>query len=129
MAKLSTDDMGLPPMSFINDIFPREQIPEFDRKFTRRQGPASVKKDPKGRVFTIGGEAADRVLQVIFADQGLTRSQIAKVAGCSASRVTEVIWALEVAVRKGQITMFPPVPRAARSAEDEVEEPVKENAE
>ena len=118
MAKLSTDDMGLPPMTFIDEVFPKTDIPEFDRKFTRRQGPASTKKDPKGRTFTVGGEAADRVLQIIFADQGLTRSQIAKVAGCSPSRVTEVIWALEVAVKKGQIDTFPAIPRSARRADD-----------
>lgn len=110
-------------MSFIDEIFPKSEIPEFDRKFVRRQGPASVKKDQKGRTFTVGGAAADRVLQVIFADQGLTRRQIGLVAGCSPSRVTEVIWALEVAVKRGQLASFPEVPRtASRAVDDDAEE-------
>ena len=123
MANPNIDDLGLPPMTFINEIFPKSDIPKFDRKFTRRQGPASVKKNAKGRIFTVGGEAADRVLQIIFADQGLTRRQISVVAGCSPSRVTEVIWALEAAVKRGQLERFPEVPRAARqAAPDESEE-------
>ncbi len=104
-------DMGLPPMTFIEEVFPRSEIPEFTRKYTKRQGPASVKKNAQGRTFTIGGAAADRIVQCIFADQGLTRGQIAKVVGCSSSRVTEVIWGLEAAVKRGELSSFPSVPR------------------
>lgn len=118
-----TDDLGLPPMSFIEEVFPHSEIPEFDRKYHRRQGPASVKKDPKGRVFTAGGPAADKIIQCIFADQGLTRSQIAKVVGCSPSRVTEVIWALDAAKRKKQIESYPAVPRQPGLVDREDEEP------
>lgn len=113
------DDMGLPPMSFINEVFPHEDIPEFTRKYVRRQGPASVKKNAKGRTFTIGGAAADKIIQCIFADQGLTRGQIAKVVGCSPSRVTEVIWGLDEAVRNHEILKYPQVPRQPGRAEDE----------
>lgn len=119
MAKANIDDLGLPPMTFIDEVFPKADIPEFTRKFTRRQGPASVKKNAQGRVFTVGGAAADRVLQIIFADQGLTRRQIGLVAGCSPSRVTEVIWALEAAVKRGELDSFPEVPRTASKAVDD----------
>jgi len=117
----NTNDMGLPPMSFINEVFHRDDIPEFTRKYTKRQGPASVKKNAKGRVFTIGGDAADKIIQCIFADQGLTRGQIAKVVGCSPSRVTEVIWGLEFAVKNGELATFPAVPRQPGLANDEEE--------
>jgi hypothetical protein len=117
----NTDDMGLPPMSFIDEVMPLDQVPTFTRKFVRRQGPASVKKDPKGRTFTVGGPAADRILQCIFADQRLTRSQIAKVVGCSPSRVTEVIWALEAAVKRGELENWPRLPRTASEAADDEE--------
>jgi hypothetical protein len=124
----NTNDLGLPPMSFIDEVFPQAEIPEFNRKYTKRQGPASTKKDAKGRTFTIGGAAANRILQCIFANQGLTRGQIAKVVGCSPSRVTEVIWGLEFAVKRGEIQTFPAVPRQPGLANDEEEDDVEYTA-
>lgn len=110
-------DMGLPSMAYIQDLVP--DIPEFDRKFQKRQGPKSTEKDPKGRTFSASGPSADIVVRIILADQGLTRKQIAIMAGCSASRVSEVLWTMEAAHRKGQLEKRPTIPRSAVTEEDD----------
>lgn len=50
---------------------------------------------PEGRPFIVSGAKAEAVRWLIFADQGLTRKQIAELATCSVSRVGEVVWGLE----------------------------------
>lgn len=113
---MATDQLaGLPSAADFADI----EVPEFPRKYVKRQGPASTKQSPSGRTFSASGPKADLIAKMIFADMGLTRSQMATIAKCSPSRVSEVIWALEAAVKKGQIEMFPPVP--TKPATDEPE--------
>lgn len=115
--------LGLPDKAEFKDVV----IPEFDRSFTRVQGPASTQKNKKGRTFSAGGPKADLVVQIILSDLGLTRRQIAKIAECSPSRVSEVIWAMEAAVKRKQLENVPEVPRAPR--EDEPDEIVVEKNE
>jgi hypothetical protein len=114
---MATDQIvGLPAAEDFGDI----EVPEFPRKYTKRQGPASMKKSTAGRTFSASGPKADLIARMIFADMQLTRTQMATIAKCSPSRVSEVIWALEDAVRKGTIESFPPVPQKPPVAEDEV---------
>jgi len=110
--------VSLPDVSEFEDV----EVPEFNRKYTKRQGAASVKKNPKGRTFSASGPKADLIAKMIFSDYQLTRRQMADIANCSPSRVSEVIWALEDAFEKGQIEGFPQVPTRSPIAEDEVEE-------
>lgn len=112
----------LPSAGDFTDI----EIPEFERKYVRLQGPASIKKSAAGRTFSAGGPKADMIAKIIFAERGYTRQQIATIVGCSPSRVTEVIWALEEAVKKGQIEGFPAVPRQYVDPSTVVEEPAAE---
>jgi hypothetical protein len=104
----STDQLaGLPAADHFKDI----EVPEFPRKYVKRQGPASTKGGKQtGRTFSASGPKANLIAQMIFADMHLTRTQMASIAKCSPSRVSEVIWALEDAVRKGTIESFPEVP-------------------
>jgi hypothetical protein len=63
-------------------------VPEVSAKFVRVQ--------PKGaREFVVSGPKADAIRRLIFADQGLTRKQIALLANASVSRVGEVVWGME----------------------------------
>lgn len=122
----TTDQLvGLPTAADFADI----EVPEFDRKYTKQQGPASMRKSTAGRTFSASGPKADLIARMIFADMKLTRMQIASIAKCSPSRVSEVIWAMEVAVRKGQIESFPLVPTKPPVIEDDVSEDTDEDAE
>jgi hypothetical protein len=113
---MATDQLaGLPSAADFADI----EVPEFPRKYTKRQGPASTKQNQSGRTFSASGPKADLIAKMIFADMGLTRSQMATIAKCSPSRVSEVIWAMEAAVKSGKLTEFPPVPTKPRMDEDE----------
>ena len=71
------------------DVLAAVEVPEgVSAKFVRVQ--------PKGaREFVVSGPKADAVRRLIFADQGITRKQIALLANCSVSRVGEVVWGLE----------------------------------
>lgn len=118
---MATDQLaGLPSAADFAAI----EVPDFPRKYTKRQGPASTKQNPGGRTFSASGPKADLIAKMIFADMGLTRSQMAAIAKCSPSRVSEVIWAMEAAVKKGQIEGFPAVP--TKPVTDEVEEPAED---
>lgn len=117
MPKTNVADIGLPSASDFKDV----EVPEFERKYYRVQGGASTKKSQKGRLFTASGPKADLIVKIILADAGLTRKQIATVVHCSPSRVSEVIWALEAAVKNKQIESFPAVPRSAVKDDDEDE--------
>ena len=126
----TTDQLvGLPTAADFADV----EVPEFDRKYTKRQGPASTKTNPKGRTFSASGPKADLIARMIFADMGLTRTQMATIAKCSPSRVSEVIWAMEAAVKRGQIATFPAVPtkplvsEEAEDVSDEPEEPADDD--
>jgi hypothetical protein len=125
---MATDQLaGLPSAADFADI----EVPEFARKYVKRQGPASTKTNPRGRTFSASGPKADLIAKMIFADMGLTRSQMATIAKCSPSRVSEVIWAMEAAVKTGQIEGFPAVPTKpvldeADEHEDMPEEPADE---
>ncbi len=66
---------------------------------------------------------------MIFADMGLTRTQMATIAKCSPSRVSEVIWAMEAAVKRGQLEEFPAVPTKPPVIEDDITEDTDEDAE
>jgi hypothetical protein len=122
---MATDQLaGLPSAADFADV----EVPEFDRKYTKRQGPASMKANPRGRTFSASGPKADLIAKMIFADMGLTRSQMASIAGCSPSRVSEVIWAMEAAVKRGQIAEFPAVPTKP-PVTDDVTEDTDEDAE
>ena len=116
---MATDQLaGLPSAADFADI----EVPEFARKYTKRQGPASTKSNPRGRTFSASGPKADLIARMIFADMGLTRSQIAAIAKCSPSRVSEVIWAMEAALKTGQLADFPRVPtKPVVEDDDEVE--------
>jgi hypothetical protein len=116
--------LGLPEKDAFKDVV----IPEFDRKYYRTQGPASTVKNKKGRLFSAGGPKADLIVQIILSDMGLTRRQIAKIAECSPSRVSEVIWAMEAAVKTKQLESVPEVPRAPRQDDEAVEETSDEQA-
>lgn len=120
---MATDQLvGLPTAADFADI----EVPAFERKYTKRQGPASTKTNPKGRVFSASGPKADLIARIIFADEQLTRTQIATIVKCSPSRVSEVIWAMEAAVKTGQLESFPQVPTkppvAEANDEDEAHE-------
>lgn len=122
----NTDQLvGLPSAADFEDI----EVPEFDRVYFKRQGPASTKDNPKGRQFSASGPKANLIAQMIFADMGLTRSQMATIAKCSPSRVSEVIWAMEAAVKRGQLESFPPVPTKPVLTEPTDEETTDENVE
>lgn len=116
---MATTKVKLPPPSDFDGV----KIPEFERKYVRKQGPASMKDGKPGRTFSAGGPKADLVARIIFADRGYTRAQIATIAGCSPSRVTEIIWALEEHARKNKDFTFPAVPRSQVT-----EEPAKDDA-
>jgi len=128
---MATDQLaGLPSAADFADI----EVPEFARKYVKRQGPASTKQNPRGRTFSASGPKADLIAKMIFADMGLTRSQMATIAKCSPSRVSEVIWAMEAAVKAGQIEGFPAVPTKPvldepEEHEDMPEEPADEQRE
>jgi hypothetical protein len=64
------------------------EVPEHSAKFVKEQNAGP-------RVFVVSGPKADKVRALIFADQGLTRKDIATLAKCSVSRVGEVVWGLE----------------------------------
>jgi hypothetical protein len=116
---MNTDQLaGLPSAADFADI----EVPEFARKYVKRQGPASTKTNPRGRTFSASGPKADLIAKMIFADMGLTRSQMATIAKCSPSRVSEVIWAMEAAVKAGQIEGFPAVPTKPVLDEPEAED-------
>lgn len=116
---MATDQLaGLPAAEDFADV----EVPEFPRKYTKRQGPASMKKSTAGRTFSASGPKADLIARMIFADMQLTRTQMATIAKCSPSRVSEVIWAMEDAVRRGTIESFPPVPTKPPVIEDEATE-------
>lgn len=67
---------------------PEVSVPATSGKFVRVQ-PAGP------REFVVSGKKADAVRWLIFADQNLTRKQIAALATCSVSRVGEVVWGLQ----------------------------------
>jgi hypothetical protein len=71
----------------LDELFATE-VPEHSIKFTKEQNAGP-------RVFVVSGPKADKVRALIFADQNLTRKQIADIAECSVSRVGEVVWGLE----------------------------------
>jgi hypothetical protein len=123
---MATDQMvGLPSAADFTDI----EVPEFPRKYVKRQGPGSTKGGKvAGRTFSASGPKADLIARIIFADMQLTRAQIATIAGCSPSRVSEVIWAMDDAKRKGIIATYPAVPTKPPVTED-VTEDTDENAE
>ena len=65
------------------------EVPEgVSSKFTKVQNAGP-------RVFVVSGPKADKVRALIFANEGLTRKEIATLADCSVSRVGEVVWGLE----------------------------------
>lgn len=84
-------------------------------KFRRIQGPQA---GPTGREFSVSGPKADVVRALIFADQKLTRKQIAELAKCSVSRVSEVVWGLEY-----DRVEFPEIPLREAKPEVVVEKP------
>lgn len=122
---MATDQLaGLPSAADFADI----EVPEFPRKYVKKQGPQSMKQNPRGRTFSASGPKADLIAKMIFADMGLTRSQMATIAKCSPSRVSEVVWALETAVKAGQIEGFPAVPTKPAITEAEADENVEDEA-
>ncbi len=48
------------------------------------------------RKFNVRGTKADAVRELVLVHGGLTRKQVAAAAGCSVSRVAEVLWGLDV---------------------------------
>lgn len=80
-------------------------VPETSAKFVKQQ-PAGA------REFVVSGPKADAVRRLIFADLGLTRKQISLIAGCSVSRVGEVVWGLE-----HDAIEFPAIPLRAAAPE------------
>ena len=91
------------------------QVPDdLTMKFVREQNAGP-------RTFAVSGPKADAVRALIFADMKLTRKQIAELAGCSVSRVAEVVWGLEY-----DSVEFPEIPLRAEkpASETPVEVPV-----
>lgn len=98
----------------LEELFATE-VPEHSSKFTKVQNAGP-------RVFAVSGPKADKVRALIFADQGLTRKEIADLAECSVSRVGEVVWGLE-----NDGLDFPAIPLRAIKVAEVTEEPEVEN--
>jgi len=93
--------------SIDEDVLANVVVPEVSAKFTRVQ--------PKGaREFVVSGPKADAIRRLIFADQGLTRKQIALLANASVSRVGEVVWGME-----HDCVDFPAIPLRAKPPVDQ----------
>lgn len=103
-------DINLPPLSEFDDV----KFPEYRESYTRKQGD-----DKPPRKFSAKGPKAEAVLRVLFSDRGFSRQQIADIVGCSASRVTEIVWALEVTIAEDNPGWeIPAMPRASRKKAD-----------
>ena len=107
-ANRAAADITLPPLSEFDKIVIPDDVVD---SFVRQQGEG---KEP--RKFSAKGAKADACKRVIFANKGFTRQQIADIVDCSASRVTEIFWAIEASHSDKSTWEMPVVPRGRKAA-------------
>jgi hypothetical protein len=102
-------NITLPPLSSFDQVTHPDIVESFERPVKSK--PGEVRK------FSSKGPKADAVVRVIFADQGFTRQDIADIVDCSASRVTEIMWAIEATHGGTAEWTVPTIPRTSKNVE------------
>jgi hypothetical protein len=100
-------NIQLPPLASFDNVTHPEIVESFERPVKSK--PGEIRK------FSSKGPKADAVVRVIFADQGFTRQDIADIVDCSASRVTEIMWAIEATHGGTAEWAMPVIPRTNKT--------------
>lgn len=108
-ASKATVNIQLPPLEAFDNVTTPEIVESFDRPVKSKPGET--------RKFSAKGPKALAIQRVIFADQGFTRQDIADIVDCSASRVTEIMWAIEATHGGTAEWTLPVIPRTSQHVE------------
>jgi len=108
-ASKATVNIQLPPLAAFDNVTHPDIVDSFERPVKSK--PGEIRK------FSAKGPKADAIVRIIFADQGFTRQDIADIVDCSASRVTEIMWAIEATHAGTAEWAVPVIPRTSKTGD------------